>query len=123
VLLNAASEITGIEGTGKYSGTGVVPDGLFNPSVAAPGVHNITYTFTAGNGCTATDLQTIRVLASPKVQAGPDRLIPEGSNVQLQGSATGEGLTYQWSPPVYIDSPSAIQPHVWPPATTTYRLT
>jgi len=123
VLLNAASEITGIEGTGKYSGTGVVPDGLFNPSVAAPGVHNINYTFTAENGCTATAVQTIRVLASPKVQAGPDRLIPEGSNVQLQGSATGEGLTYQWSPPVYIDSPSAIQPHVWPPATTTYRLT
>jgi len=45
---------------GTFSGTGVVFNG-FNPSIAGPGNHTITYNYDDGNGCTATATQDILV--------------------------------------------------------------
>ena len=45
---------------GTYTGPGVT-GGVFDPSAAGVGVHTITYSFTDGNGCTATANSTITV--------------------------------------------------------------
>jgi hypothetical protein len=57
-----ATEIGGVPGSGIFSGPGVSPTGLFEPSVAGPGVHTIKYKFisTAG-GCADSLTQTIKV--------------------------------------------------------------
>lgn len=45
---------------GTYGGPGVSA-GNFDPSVAGPGTHTITYIYTDGNGCSDTATQTITV--------------------------------------------------------------
>jgi len=51
---------------GTYSGTGV-SGGTFTPSVAGPGTHTITYSYTDGNSCTNTCNFTVTVNAMPIV--------------------------------------------------------
>ncbi|MFC2111569.1 hypothetical protein ACFLQ5_03875, partial [Bacteroidota bacterium] len=47
---------------GTYSGNGVSGN-IFNPAIAGAGTHNITYTFTAANGCSASSIQSVIVHA------------------------------------------------------------
>ena len=47
---------------GVYAGTGVLPGNIFDAALAGVGVHLLTYTFTDGNGCSATGTGTIQVL-------------------------------------------------------------
>ncbi len=62
-LCENASNYTLVEGSpagGTYSGTGVTA-GIFNPTIAGTGAHNITYTYTAAGGCTNTATASISV--------------------------------------------------------------
>ena len=61
----SATATNAVTGNGVYSGTGVNASGLFDPNVAGPGVHTITYTFTTTGGCTASATSTIEVYARP----------------------------------------------------------
>lgn len=54
----------GVPSGGVYSGIGVVGNS-FNPSIAGPGTHSITYSFTNNIGCTGTDIKDILVEALP----------------------------------------------------------
>ena len=57
-----ASEIGAVPGTFAYSGPGVTAGGLFTPSIAGAGTHNIKYTFTSTTGgCIDTLTKTIHV--------------------------------------------------------------
>ena len=67
----------GIPTGGTYSGTGV-SNGIFDPSVAGPGTHTITYEFTNQIGCTGDDVQDITIEAMPN--AGIDAAIPKCDN-------------------------------------------
>ncbi len=60
---NASSVLLtgGLPSGGTYSGTGVL-NGLFNPSIAGAGTHNITYTYSNGVGCSDTVISTITVI-------------------------------------------------------------
>jgi len=62
VVTSSSSPITltGSPSGGTYSGTGVIFS-AFNPSIAGPGTHSITYTYTDQNNCTATKTKTILV--------------------------------------------------------------
>ncbi len=62
VCINAPSFVLtgGTPTGGTYSGTGVSTN-VFNPSVAGYGAFIITYTYTAGNGCSATNQNPITV--------------------------------------------------------------
>ena len=65
ISVATATVTNGVTGTGAYSGTGVDAAGNFNPSVAGPGNHIITYTFTSGGSCIAIITSTITVNAKP----------------------------------------------------------
>lgn len=59
-----AFELTGGSPAGGfYSGPGVT-DGFFDPSVAGPGIHTITYIYTDTNGCSNFAEQTIEVIST-----------------------------------------------------------
>ncbi len=64
--ITQASELGGLPRQSEiYTGAGVSASGLFNPSVAGVGIHTITYTFVATNGCTHTSTNTIEVWPRP----------------------------------------------------------
>ena len=60
--LTQASEIGAVPGVGVFSGPGVTPAGIFNPSLVGPGTYTIKYTFTsATGGCVDTLSKSIKV--------------------------------------------------------------
>jgi gliding motility-associated-like protein len=122
-VITAAKEIYGFAGTGTFTGPGISQDGTFRPKVARPGIHTIRYSFAAVNGCSTYKDQTLQVYPTPFVDAGPDRGVLEGGNVILQPKASGNGLSYLWTPPIGIDNPESATPKVSPPDDITYTLT
>lgn len=59
---SAPITLTGMPAGGTFSGTGVIFS-AFNPSIAGPGTHAVTYTYTDQNNCTATETKTILVFS------------------------------------------------------------
>jgi uncharacterized protein (TIGR02145 family) len=55
---------------GLYSGTGVLPGNIFDPS-SGDGPHTITYTYNDANGCTASDQKILEVNPTPVVALAP----------------------------------------------------
>ncbi len=84
-----------------------------------------TYTVTVSNsdGCSDTAAVFVNVVEAPVADAGPDRWVIEGTTVQLLGSATGQDVSYSWSPDVYLDNASSLQPMITPLRDTGYVLT
>ncbi len=76
---------------GTYSGTGV-SSGQFIPTLAGPGTHTITYTYS--NGCTAAATQQITVAPWITVALGPD-VTQCGGTVTLNAGNTG--YNFLWS--------------------------
>jgi PKD repeat protein len=60
----SAASLVGFPSNGMFSGPGM-SGSTFIPSLASPGVHTVTYTFTNANGCTSTQQQQVRVYAVP----------------------------------------------------------
>ncbi len=77
---------------GTYSGTGV-SNGKFNPTVAGPGVHTITYTVTNANGCTTSATANLEVYTTPTVDLGEDRAVAEPFTLD----AGSEFVSYLWN--------------------------
>ncbi|MBD2770103.1 gliding motility-associated C-terminal domain-containing protein [Hymenobacter sp. BT664] len=104
---------------GTFSGPGVT-NARFDPMLAGPGLHTITYTYTVG--CTVTKTQLVRVTF---VGAGPDQVAcSSAAPISLRGSPTGG----TWSGPGVSGSPA--EGYVFTPATglvgantLTYSLT
>ncbi len=109
-------------GTGIFSGTGVTGSGLFNPSTVI-GSSLVRYNYMAPNGCSNFKEQIVRVNAVPKVSAGPDKFILEGGSAILNGSSSGNSLTFLWSPGTYLNNPGIRQPTSIPLADINYTLT
>lgn len=96
---------------------------IFNPkaSPAQTTVYSVIVTNAAGCADTATSTITVTSLAA--VNAGPDKAILKGQRIQLSGTATGQGVSYSWSPPLYIDDIYTTRPFINPPADISYILT
>jgi gliding motility-associated-like protein len=112
----------GFTGAGLFTGPGVSSTGLFNPLVAGPGNFTINYTFTASNGCTYSTILPIQVYADPAVSAGKDTFLLEGGQVTIPATASGDGLTYQWTPATGLNHDNVLNPVAGPANTTTYTL-
>lgn len=113
-----AAPVTLTSGTpagGTYSGNGLSA-GIFDPSVAGVGVHQITYAYADPiTGCQDVDTASFTVYALPVVSAGADQTICEGACAELE--ATG-GVAFSWSTQAVTNTIS-----VCPTVTTTYTVT
>ncbi|MBL7740326.1 MAG: gliding motility-associated C-terminal domain-containing protein [Chitinophagaceae bacterium] len=92
--------------------------------VASP-ADTIDYSVVVTNqfSCRDTAWVTVNVIERPEADAGPDKYIIKNNSVQLPGSATGQNVSYSWSPAVFINDITSLQPVVTPPHDTTYVLT
>ncbi len=120
--LTQASELTGIPGSGIFSGPGVDENGVFDPSLSGVGDFDITYTFMANDGCSDSKIQRITVFPLPVVDAGEDVVILSGGQATLRAQATGAGLTYKWFPSEGLDKDDVLKPLASPKTSTLYTL-
>ncbi len=83
---------------GTWSGNGIVDPnlGIFNPSIAGPGNHTITYTISGACGSSSSTI--ITVYQSPTATAQSNSPICEGTTLQLSVN-TVPNSSYQWSGP------------------------
>ena len=72
----AAVTLTGNQSGGTFTGNGVTNNGngsaSFNPATAGVGTHSITYSYTDGNTCTNTQVQSVQVLQNVTYYADAD---------------------------------------------------
>lgn len=105
ITLNAGT----IQGTSTYSGTGVSNYkkgqstsyvgsgyGVFNPSLAGPGNHTITYSWDNGAGCSGTSTLQVVVNGATTPNAMAD--FQECANTPLSLTSTGSNLIWYSNP-------------------------
>ncbi|MCM4154808.1 T9SS type A sorting domain-containing protein [Gramella sp. AN32] len=89
---------------GTYTATGALSTiinastGVFNPSTVTPGTYKVTYSTPVAGGCEKVEI-TADVSIYEKIVVTSEPVAVqncEGSDVQFQVGATGDGLTYQW---------------------------
>lgn len=103
--------------------TGLVIDsitGEIDLSASLPGVYEVS-NFMDGLSCASgSSTFTVTIAGTPVADAGPDVSLCRGDSVQLDGSG---GVTYLWTPPVYLDDPTLEDPTVQaPPTNMFYQL-
>ena len=103
-------------------GTGLSATNIADP-IASPTVTTL-YIVTVTNQFACTDTASVNIIVSntPTANAGPDRTIIKGDIIKLSGSATGDSITYSWSPQTNIDNSQTLQPMVNPSADVDYIL-
>ena len=70
----------------------------------------------------ASNLLAINVHPIPVANAGPDRVYIKGYPVTLLAEASGENISFDWDPVLYMDDAALIQPTVIPAKDITYVL-
>lgn len=120
--ITGAKELSGIAGTGIFSGAGIQAGGILNPKLATPGLHLINYTFSSTNGCAASANQQIVIYPQPTVNAGPDRMILSGGFTTLTATASGNNLQFKWTPDSSISDTKILSPTVSPLHDIVYNL-
>ena len=123
IQFTQAKDISGNKGAGVYSGRGVTVDGLFSPAAAGVGIHPIKYVFTTESGCADSVTQNIVVNPTPTVDAGVNKRVHIGESVILTPKATGNNVTYKWTPTTGLSNPNIARPVATPADDITYRLT
>jgi gliding motility-associated-like protein len=121
--ITQATETLGVQGNSFYSGKGVSPTGFFNPQLAGAGTSSIKYVYTSSNGCTDSAQQMITVYANPQVNAGPDLFVLEGGSIVINADVKGNELSFNWSPPTYLNNSTIQRPTSTPLADIVYSLT
>jgi gliding motility-associated-like protein len=98
-------------------------DAAIADPVASP-VSTTTYQVIATNqfSCKDTAETIVNVIHHPKANAGEDKWIIQGTSAQIAATATGENLSYSWTPVLYMDNPASLTPVITPPHDTTYVL-
>jgi len=97
-----------------------------NRSAISPTANPIftqTYTISIYNkGCAGSDVVTVQVDTSLKVNAGLDTTICPGGTAQLNAVATGNlgPVTYSWTPTGTLNNATIANPRATPAATTPY---
>jgi len=94
--------------------------GLSDPNIQNPIAtvdHQITYVVTAIDSC-GTDTAWVTLKTFPdNTEAMPDTSICEGLSGPMWASG---GVSFSWSPPIYLSAPNSATPTVFPDTTTHY---
>lgn len=82
-----------------------------------------TYTITTldANNCVATKTVVVPLFNPLTVDAGPDLIMCEGKQVQINAVSTG--TSFAWTPAATLNDPTILNPIATPAATTKYYLT
>lgn len=88
-----AVSLTGNPGGGSFTGAGV-SGGIFTPADAGVGIHNISYSYTDGNGCSATTTVSVTVNDLPSVSIDNTTLQYCVSETTVALTATPSGGTF-----------------------------
>jgi gliding motility-associated-like protein len=118
-----AKETLGVAGVGVFSGSGITSDGLFDPALAGVGTHVITYTYNGQNACAESITQNVVVYPSPTVTLDKEIFILVGGQRKVEASATGNGLTYKWTPSIGLDRDDVLNPTIQGDDDRLYTLT
>lgn len=91
---------------------------LSDPNIASPiffGTAGNTYTVTgtANNGCSSTDVVTIRTTVPGVFNIPPNKTVCVNGTVMLDGN-NGNSVTYQWSPSTSLSNTNSINPTATP---------
>ncbi|MEI8110519.1 MAG: gliding motility-associated C-terminal domain-containing protein [Chitinophagia bacterium] len=115
-----AGEITGIRGTGIFSGSGVQSFGLFTPFTATK--IPVQYLYETYKGCKDSATQIITVHGAPSVNAGSDLRVAEGRTIRIPAQVNGNGSRVQWIPAIYLNNDTILNPDCTPLKDITYLL-
>ncbi|MEO7310492.1 MAG: PKD domain-containing protein [Chitinophagaceae bacterium] len=86
-----------IPGSFIYSGNGVSASGLFDPSIAGPGMHTIKAVYTSTSGCKDSASSSINVLPAPVAKFGISSPACESKDITFtDSSVAGIGKIYTW---------------------------
>lgn len=94
------------------------------PHVFAFPADTTTYAVIGKNAglCADTLNVKVNVLSKPRANAGADKNMIEGTTVQLTGSASGDSISYYWSPLYHISGAQLLTPVISPVVDTSYIL-
>lgn len=92
------STIGNLAGIGLFSGNGISPGGLFDPTAARTGTQIITYRFTTSAGCTDSANQNITVWPEPVASFNMNAPACAGAPLSFSDSSKANfGKTVLWS--------------------------
>lgn len=82
----------------------------------ATGTFNVSLFVTSSEGCVSdTAVKSITIHPYPKISAGPDMYVLDDGQKTIAATATGNALTYAWSPVTYLNFTDVLQPMVVKP--------
>lgn len=90
----------------------------YNAEPTAPGTYQYRLTVAEMENASikpcrvASNRLVIGVHPLPEVEAGPDRQMIKGFPTSLSGSVKGNGISYTWSPSLYLSDPNNLAPVV-----------
>ncbi len=100
-------QLTGVPAGGVWSGAANA-QGQVNPATLGAGSHTVIYTFTDGNGCAATDTETVVISALPNVVINPAGPFCAGDPVQTMSASPVNGIWGGVANPSGQINPSAL---------------
>ncbi len=98
---------------------------ISNP-LAAPTASPALYTVTgtdANNCFTETATTNVTVQPLPTVNAGADQVVPVGTSVVVNTTASADVVKYNWTPSKYLDCSTCASPTATPREALTYKVT
>jgi gliding motility-associated-like protein len=87
------------------------------------GLFDIRLTIKTPQGCTSDTTKQVKVYLQPKVDAGPNVFLPEGTVYQMQPVVNDTTLRFLWTPAIYLSNDTLLRPTLKPEFNQEYRLT
>lgn len=120
--LTQGRDISGLSVVPQYIGTGINASGRIDPAIPGKGVHEVLFVTQSQGGCTDTARASITINESPRVNAGPDKVVLDGTSVTLDATTTPVGRIFRWSPAEGLDRTDILKPTTSPKRDMNYLL-
>jgi gliding motility-associated-like protein len=97
----------------------------FTYTYALANTYNVSHYIINSYNCKSNVItKTVSINPYPPVNAGPDKFMLEGGQVQLTPTVNASmPVTYSWTPPNYLSNSNMMDPIASPPDDITYTLT